>query len=584
MLHSLTANKETFHPVAFHPGLNLILAKRLPNSSSVDTCNGLGKSTLIRIIDFCMGANPNTKDTLSAESLDEWEFTLELDVGLSCVKVTRRCHTPEYVIVVGDVSDWPVKPDLQLADGGFMFSIDNWRTVLGWGLFDLPIGSIDDAVDTRKPTARALLNYAIRKSYANELKSAEEGKAGPRVIALAYLFGIDWKAQCRIDHAIAAESDFKTVKSAAKIEMQQWQITKVSDLKKVCSAQAIDLEARQKTLSEFNVSEQFHQVEQHASKLTQDIHILENECSKWEYRIRAIDQSLKEESDLDYSVEDVYRAAGIEIGELVSKRLEEVKDFHARLLMNREKFLTGEKSRLESAIARVRSKIDWYERLRRKDYAILNTTKALEEFTMLQGKLSEDRSVLSRKQDCLNRYQKSNKALTGLREKKKAIIETAESDFVVKADNRNLAEERFDKICKMFYDKPGTLGISFQKKGKARIKFDPQFPKDQSDGIGCIKIFTFDLTMFEQQRKCGRRLDFWIHDSLIFDSVDARQIAKALEEADRVTLGNNTQYICAMNDDKLPRSDFSEGFDVDSKTVLSLEDGPMQNSLLGISF
>ena len=90
--------------------------------------------------------------------------------------------------------------------------------------------------------------------------------------------------------------------------------------------------------------------------------------------------------------------------------------------------------------------------------------------------------------------------------------------------------------------------------------------------------------MFEQQKKCGRKLDFWIHDSLIFDSVDARQIANTLEEADRVTIGNNTQYICAMNDDKLPRSDFSEGFDVDSKTVLSLEDGPMQNSLLGISF
>jgi len=55
MLHSLSANKSSFHRVEFTAGLNVILADRSDTSTTKDTRNGLGKSTLIEILDFCLG-------------------------------------------------------------------------------------------------------------------------------------------------------------------------------------------------------------------------------------------------------------------------------------------------------------------------------------------------------------------------------------------------------------------------------------------------------------------------------------------------------------------------------------------------
>ena len=61
MIHRITANKSSFHPVEFTPGLNVVLADRTDTSTQKDTRNGLGKSTLIDIIDFCLGSNVRTR-------------------------------------------------------------------------------------------------------------------------------------------------------------------------------------------------------------------------------------------------------------------------------------------------------------------------------------------------------------------------------------------------------------------------------------------------------------------------------------------------------------------------------------------
>ena len=61
MLHKLYANKEAFRPIEFKPGLNLIIADKKHDSSIKDSRNGLGKTTLLNIIHFCLGANLDNK-------------------------------------------------------------------------------------------------------------------------------------------------------------------------------------------------------------------------------------------------------------------------------------------------------------------------------------------------------------------------------------------------------------------------------------------------------------------------------------------------------------------------------------------
>lgn len=58
-LISLTANKETFHPVYFDDGINIIVGKQVAphNENDGNTYNGVGKSLTLHLIHFCLGSN-----------------------------------------------------------------------------------------------------------------------------------------------------------------------------------------------------------------------------------------------------------------------------------------------------------------------------------------------------------------------------------------------------------------------------------------------------------------------------------------------------------------------------------------------
>ena len=53
-LISLTANKETFHPVYFDDGINIIVGKQVAphNENDGNTYNGVGKSLTLHLIHF----------------------------------------------------------------------------------------------------------------------------------------------------------------------------------------------------------------------------------------------------------------------------------------------------------------------------------------------------------------------------------------------------------------------------------------------------------------------------------------------------------------------------------------------------
>ena len=76
-LISLTANKESFHPVKFNEnGLTLIIGsqKKIENDNSKRTYNGVGKSLITAIIHYCLGSS-KVKDF--EDNLKGWEFQLK---------------------------------------------------------------------------------------------------------------------------------------------------------------------------------------------------------------------------------------------------------------------------------------------------------------------------------------------------------------------------------------------------------------------------------------------------------------------------------------------------------------------------
>lgn len=99
-----------------------------------------------------------------------------------------------------------------------------------------------------------------------------------------------------------------------------------------------------------------------------------------------------------------------------------------------------------------------------------------------------------------------------------------------------------------------------------------------------MKIFCYDLMLISFARQRGLGIDFLIHDSTIFDGVDPRQRAHALELAAAMAAKYDFQYICTLNTDMVPVSDFSPGFDYEALVRLRLTDTDASGSLLGFRY
>ena len=99
-LLELSSNQPTFKKVKFNPtGLNLIIGQKSEGSGIKDTYNGVGKSLLIELINFCLGSR--NKKALE-DSLAGWEFTLKFQINGKSYSATRSTINQGYISLNGE--------------------------------------------------------------------------------------------------------------------------------------------------------------------------------------------------------------------------------------------------------------------------------------------------------------------------------------------------------------------------------------------------------------------------------------------------------------------------------------------------
>ena len=159
MIYSVRSDKPSFKTVELKSGFNVVLARRTKEATKKDSRNGLGKSTLIEIIHFCLGANKG--ETLKKKELDKWSFTVDLDIAGRKYAVTRNTTEQGKIIIEGDCSGWPITPDTDKKTGAKVLSKNDWNKLLG----NLMFGLSSDFDDMKYvPTFRSLISYFIRRN------------------------------------------------------------------------------------------------------------------------------------------------------------------------------------------------------------------------------------------------------------------------------------------------------------------------------------------------------------------------------------------------------------------------------------
>ena len=585
MIRAVRCNHDSFKEVEFRPGFNVILADRTEVSGRRDSRNGLGKSTLIEIIHFCFGATMQRGKRLGVVDLRGWAFSLELTLANRVVTVTRNTEEQSRIVIEGDTTDWPIQPKVK--EGQQILSVKDWTTVLGSLMFGLPSDNEDIKFH---PTFRSLISYFIRRdrdAFSTPFEHHRQQREWEKQINNAFLLGLAWEdardLQLLKDKQKLLDN-FKKLKKDTETGVVIGILGSLGELEALKIQVELQLRERKETLSNFRVAPQYHELEENANRLTTEIHEATNSNFTDQQLLEFYQFSLEAENEPSPSdVVRLYEGAGVDLPGLVIRRLEEVEIFHRKLIENRREFLSAEIQRLRRAISSRERLIREKTEERASLLEVLQTHGALEEYTRLQELYLNTVADLNEINKRIEELKKVEELKSTLKIEKERLLQRARRDYQERHAQVERAISLFNSNSRFLYDVPGKLVINVGENG---FRFKVDIRRDGSEGIGNMKIFCYDLMLAQLWSEHETSPCLLIHDSTIFDGVDERQVALALELADRESRRCGFQYICTFNSDMIPRSEFAADFDLnfDSFVRLTLTDESDEGGLLGIRF
>lgn len=586
MIHSLKSNKSSFKTLKFDKGLNVILADRtISKVDSKQTRNGAGKTTIIEIIHFCLGASVKKDSIFKSEHLQGWSFTLSIDIANCVCSIERFVDFPNKVYISCDEKIENIFTNLKYDD-------KNHRHYLNLSSFNEQMLKNFYGIEKSKerkyyPSFRELVSYNIRRGL-DGYKSCFDYFSPQKTYSVqscnAFFLGLS--LECANDFQLIKDKkknidEFKRLSKSGLIG--NYNIGELNT--NIVSKEKETLELKQQ-LESFKVHPQYKEISERVNVLTREIHTLADDCVIQEMLLSQYNNSIESEIEDDVSLSElklIYNEAGVIFPSHSLESLENVMRFHNAIQTNRKTYLNDEISRIKDKINSNRQQIESYSNERAGLMNILKTHGALEEYTLLQNKYIETKKDL----DLLKEKLKSAEEIENLSSKLKIengeLLLKARKDYNDRLDTRKKAISLFSTNTAFLYPESGNLTIDLDDTG---YKFGVEMKNSRSQGVNYMKVFSYDFMVLELNKNRLKYPNFIIHDSTIFDGVDERQVSRALMLAHNKCEQMDIQYICMLNSDNIPNSEFDDDFNAifNNAVKLKISDDRENGGVLGIRF
>lgn len=587
MIHGLSSDLPTFKSLTFRPGLNILLADKSAGATDRQSRNGAGKTSLVELIHFLFGANAGKDSIFRSSALVGHTFEARVDLGATLVDVARSGAKPSRVVIQGDASSWPIPPSLDVKTGDQIISNENWRTVLGALMFGLNANSDGDENVRYRPSFRSLFSYFVRRQnsdgFLSPTQQSSKQQGWDQQVAISFLLGLDAAVPQQFQEVRTRERAMGELRKAAKDGGLGRYFGTAADLRtKMTVAEARARRLRDQ-VSTFTVVPEYTEMEKEASRITREISTLNDDNTADRELILQLQAAIDSEAPpASTSLDRLYREAGVVLPGSVAKRFEEVEEFHQAIVQNRRSHLTSEVQATEDRISKRDRTRESLDQRRRELMGILQSGGALEHYALLQqeaGRAEADAEGLRQRLKTAEEIESTKAELDIERAR---LLKTLQDDH---HERESLIEEAilvFEDLSNALYEKAGSLTISATTNGpQVDVRIDGQ----RSKGITNMQIFCFDLMIAELAARRGIGPGFLVHDSHLFDGVDERQVAKALQLGADHAASVGFQYIVTMNSDALPRDGFREGFDVSAHVIdVKLTDATDSGGLFGMRF
>ncbi len=581
-LVGVRADQPWFRDVTFTPGFNVVLAERTKELTKKDSRNGLGKSTLIDIISFCLGGKPE-KSGIGCDALIDWSFTLDMNLRGVPLSVTRAMKDPGKVVIEGDTTGWPIPPGKDKKSGRPSLKIADWIGVLGTMMFGLPVGGFDADY---APTFRSLISYFIRRgkdSYSIPFEHFRKQKEWDKQVNNAFLLDLAWEDASEWQKLRDKKASLEELKKAQKAGLiSEFMNGSLGELEALKVRFETVVRHGETSLVTFKVLEQYHELEESADRLSNEINSTANKIVAERQLLGNYQASLGDIPEPDVEdVVSVYEEAGVFFPTASRRQLEDVKEFHRKLIENRRRFLSSEITRLRQSIERAEASQRRLDNERASVMQVLQSHGALDQFLQLQRVHAENVAQLRAVEAQIDTMRKIEEGKSNLRIEEELLRKKTRNDLDDRMPQRGQAIKLFNDNSEALYESPGNLVIDVASAG---FKFDIEIVRSRSGGFGNMKILCYDLMLAELWARRSPSPRLLIHDSTLFADVDERQIANGLVLAEKKSRECGFQYICTFNSDAIPKKDLPEEFVLNDYVRLTLTDKDPSGSLLGIRF
>jgi uncharacterized protein YydD (DUF2326 family) len=538
----------------FRQGFNLLVAEKAPSATELQSRNGAGKSSFVRLVHFLLGGSCKKGECMFLEPLlREHTFGMEFDLSGESVSVERSASRPSRVYFSKlPQKRWPIHPRIRGKDERPSLSNEEWKAVLGSVMFGLRAASDDERAEKFIPTFRTLFPYFARLhedgAFLEPTQVFTKQQLWNQQVAIAFLLGLDWRIPQGMQLVRARERTIRQLEEIVQSD-ESGLFPRSDDLQAQLTLAHDRVSQVKQSLAGYQINPEYHAFEAEANRLTADIARTLDEDLWDREQMTGLEQALRAElPPQPVDLQRLYNEAQVELPGSALRRFDDVRKFHESVLRNRQSYLQTEvraaKDRLDT---RARQRNDWDAR-RAQVMGVLSSTGALEQFTQLQselGRLEGHAENLKRQTVAARQMEQTRLELD---------IEAAELELRL---GRNHEEQRerieeaqliFAHVSRTLYEESGTLTVNNKLSGPpVRAAIHGQ----ESVGIQKMQIYCFDMTLALMSLKQGFGPRFLIHDSHLFDGVDPRQVRHALASGVSQSTDRGLQYIVTMNSDKV---------------------------------
>ena len=581
MIRRVFSDLEHFRETAFEPGMNVVIADRADGASDTESTNGLGKTTLIRIIQFCLGSDLSKDKVLNHPDLKSVMFGIDFDYQGSTINVKR--HTAKDGGEVTVSSSFVEGLDLELIsdDGDFKtITTEDWRHVLTLR-FLARRGAGTSIADLGSPSFRELAYYYMRvgKAAFVDPKLVFQGQSGPSSrLSVSYLLGLNWGAQKKLDKKREKSAEVGKAINVLKAA-EETDLDSLGDLE----AERVVLEAailtKRSEVDDFNVRKDYSEIEDRLIVIDRQLHDLINDNHSDSRLLENYRISAKEtpEADANRPI-SILRDAGAVFKEEALKSIAQVSEFHEQVYRNRKAFLDTEIANLTTQIKARSADIRDMTDQKTDVLKILSSSGALDSLIQLQRSLTDMTGDLEALKSRIDERKKFDRQKDALGVEITAIRTVLKNDLEDRREAVDEAVALFARYTNHLYGKPAKLGIEVKTAGYG---FNITIDRHGSDGVEQMVVFCFDLMVATLRARRSSAFDTLIHDSALFADVDPRQYGLALQLAYQEAKTEGFQYICCLNAGALPKEQLGD-LPLDALIRQRLTDDNDRTRLLGI--